>query len=247
MKPMKNDLTINESKSTVIRGRRNFLKMSGLAVAGTGLLLVGCNDDEDDNNQQQNNYPGMRDGVFDLGGGDLGILTYAYALEQLEADFSTRVVNNAAFATAFSSTEQQAMIDIYNHEVMHREFFRNYLTDVLPDPENQLLQNLTFDYGTLNFGDRTAVLNMAKSLEATGIAAYNGAGRYLTNPQHLLLAGKIVSVEGRHAAAISMMIDPNSDQFAPTPLDPAQMPSQVLNTIDSMNLIQTNFSANFLS
>jgi len=36
----------------------------------------------------------------------------------------------------------------------------------------------------------------------TTLAAYNGAGKYLTTPANLLLAGKIVSVEARHAAAI---------------------------------------------
>ena len=38
------------------------------------------------------------------------------------------------------------------------------------------------------------------------MAAYNGAGQYLKKGEYLLLAGKIVSVEARHAAAIRDMI-----------------------------------------
>lgn len=63
--------------------RRNFLKFSGIALAGTGLLLAGCSDDDDASTPPASNQlPGVRNGVFDLGGGDYGVLTYASALEQ---------------------------------------------------------------------------------------------------------------------------------------------------------------------
>ena len=48
--------------------------------------MVGCNDGD--------GFNFMDDTVFDLGQGDVGVLNYAYALEQLEADFYTKVVNN---------------------------------------------------------------------------------------------------------------------------------------------------------
>ena len=52
-----------------------------------GLTMVGCNDGD--------GFNFMDDTVFDLGQGDVGVLNYAYALEQLEiADFYTKVVNN---------------------------------------------------------------------------------------------------------------------------------------------------------
>jgi hypothetical protein len=43
--------------------------------------------------------------------------------------------------------------------------------------------------------------------EDLGVAAYNGAGKYLTSADYLTVAGKIVSVEARHAAAIRDMRD----------------------------------------
>jgi hypothetical protein len=43
---------------------------------------------------------------FDLGGNDFGVLSYAYALEQLEADFYTKVVNATNFRITFNATEQ---------------------------------------------------------------------------------------------------------------------------------------------
>lgn len=235
--------------------RRNFLKISGLGAIGAGLILAGCSDDDDNNNPiiGANNYPGVRNGVFDLGGGDFGILTYAYALEQLEADFYTKVVNASQFNSAFSTEQRSVLTDLYNHEVIHREFFKAALTANLPDASTQLLPNLTFDYGSLNFNDPTTVLATAKALEDTGVAAYNGAGRYITNADYLLLAGKIVSVEARHAAAIRSLINPNSADFAgdnvvdpTTGLDQARRPQVIISEVAALDFIQTPFTAQFL-
>ena len=110
---------------------------------------------------------------------------------------------------------------------------------------------MAFNYGTLNFSSRTAVLATAKALEDTGVAAYNGAGKLLTNPDYLLLAGKIVSVEARHASAIRSVINPNSKDFAgddvidiTSGLDQAKNPSVILPIAGGF--ITTEFSANFL-
>jgi hypothetical protein len=101
--------------------------------------------------------------------------------------------------------------DLYNHEVIHREFFKAALTGALPDPK-QLLPNLAFNYGALNFNSRNEVLATAKALEDTGLLHITALE--MTNPDYLLLAGKIVSVEARHASAIRSLINPNSADFA---------------------------------
>jgi hypothetical protein len=41
----------------------------------------------------------------------------------------------------------------------------------------------------------------AKTFEDLGVAAYNGAGKLIKNIDYLKAAGRIVSVEARHAAA----------------------------------------------
>jgi len=229
------------------------LKISGLTMAATGLILTGCNDDDDRGTTPpaSNQLPGVRNGVFDLGGGDFGVLTYAYALEQLEADFYTRVVNGNTFGSIFSSEEQQVLSDLYAHEVIHREFFKAALSGALPNPSSQLLPALEFDYGTVNFGDRLSVLNTAKTLEDTGVAAYNGAGRLITSADYLLLAGKIVSVEARHASAIRSLLNPDSKDFAgddvvsaSNGLDQAKTPAQIIAAAGGF--FETPFTAQFL-
>ena len=257
---MKNVVQIKEVNSP-IKNRREFLKISGLTVLSTGLFLTGCSNDNElglANNTNsltskygQGHFPGTKDGVFDLGAGDLGVLTYAYALEQLEADFYTRVVNASGFTSNFTAEDQQVLVDLYHHEVIHREFFKTALTGALPNPKHQLLPHLEFNYGSLNFNSRTDVLATAKALEDTGVAAYNGAGRLITNPDYLLLAGKIVSVEARHASAIRSLINPNSKDFAGddvvdtiTGLDVKKNPSEVIAI--ASGFIATTFTALYL-
>ncbi|QLE01633.1 ferritin-like domain-containing protein [Galbibacter sp. BG1] len=225
--------------------RRQFLKLGGLAVAGTGLLMA-CNNDDD-----QDMMMPPDGGVFDLGEGDLGVLNYAYALEQLEADFYTKVVNS--FYANISDQERQVLTDLYYHEVNHRDFFQTAITAAVDGNTELVLPQLEFDYGNLDFNNRDQVLATAKTLEDTGVAAYNGAGRLISNPDYLLIAGKIVSVEARHASAIRTLINPGSADFAgddivtvDTGLDAALDPSDILAAVAATGFIKTEFTANNL-
>lgn len=225
------------------KSRRQFVKLSGMAVIGTGLLMACSNDDDVSSTDDD-----MNGDVFDLGSGDVGILNYAYALEQLEADFYSKVVNN--MFTGASMEEQQIMEDLYKHEVIHRDFFSAALNSVAN--ENQVLPTLEFDYGNLDWNDRDQVLSTARALEDTGVAAYNGAGKLISNPDYLVVAGKIVSVEARHAAAIRSLIDPFSTYFAgddiigSNGLGLAKSPATILAEVGQLGFIQTEFTANNL-
>ncbi|MFH6987011.1 ferritin-like domain-containing protein [Flavobacterium collinsii] len=247
---MKNEVKIHEVDPS-LNNRRSFLKLSGLTLVSAGLIMAGCSDNDNNNDMEDTTLPGIRNGVFDLGSGDFGVLTYAYALEQLEADFYTKVVNSATFNVTFNPIERQVLTDLYHHEVIHRDFFKAALTGALPDPSSQLLPSLAFNYGSLNFNSRTEVLATAKALEDTGVAAYNGAGKLIKSADYLLLAGKIVSVEARHASAIRSLINPNSKDFAgddivnaTTGLDAAQDPSKILPIAGGF--ITTKFTAKYL-
>ena len=196
---MKKTISVSNQGATLDTGRRNFLKLSGVGIAMAGLTLIGCDDNE---------FDFMQNSVFDLGKGDVGVLNYAYALEQLEADFYTKVVNN--FYSGISSAEKEIFTDLYHHEVIHRDFFKAAISGAT----SNVLPTLEFQYPNVNFNDRNSVLATAKALEDTGVAAYNGAGKYITNGDYLVIAGKIVSVEARHASAIRNLINPGSADFS---------------------------------
>jgi hypothetical protein len=102
--------------------------------------------------------------------------------------------------------EKQVFDDLYYHEVIHREFFKAAITAAGVTP----LKDLTPDFSAISFNDRTSVLNTAKAFEDLGSAAYIGAGQYITSPAYLFLAGKIASVEARHAALIRDLVSENT-------------------------------------
>ncbi|MBA3317024.1 MAG: ferritin-like domain-containing protein [Gemmatimonadales bacterium] len=165
-----------------------------------------------------------------LGTGDVGILNYAYALEQLEAAFYVQVVTTPY--TGITAEETQILTDIRDHEVIHREFLKAVLAaGAIPD--------LTVDFTGVDFTSRASVLGTAKTFEDLGVSAYNGAGQLLESADYLLLAGKIVSVEARHASAIRDLLNPLSADFAgddvvdpDTGLDAARSPAEVLPLAD---------------
>ena len=97
------------------------------------------------------------------------------------------------------------------------------------------IATVTFNFDTIDFTNRASVLGTAKVFEDLGVSAYNGAGKLITNPDYLLIAGKIVSVEARHASAIRDLLMPNTASFSgddvitPTNgLDGAKTPAEVL-------------------
>ena len=189
--------------------RRSFFMYAGATAGATALVLAGCKDDN-------NNNPA----VTDVGSGDGGILNYAYALEQLEAAFYAQVRTSAYYlASGTSAAFKQVFDDLALHEAIHRDFLKAALTANSITP----LKDLTPDFSSIDFTTLNGILTAARTFEDTGVAAYNGAGRYLTNNTFLGLAGKIVSVEARHAALIRDMITYNSfvssdvvNTFSPT-------------------------------
>lgn len=151
-----------------------------------GLLLTSCDDDDDNNTNAD----------IDVGSGDTGVLNFAFALEQLEAAFYERVKGGDYYkGLAANSAEKQILDDIALHEKAHVEFFRTALGSAA-------IKNLEPNFDAINFNDRANVLLNAQTFEDLGVAAYNGSGRYIQTVANLVIAGKIVSVEARHAALI---------------------------------------------
>lgn len=234
---------LQTSQPGKVNSRRNFLKIGGMAAVGSSLLLYACSDDDDVMSQ-----PPIED-VFDLGSGDIGILNYAYALEQLEAAFYQNVLDGAYFASA-SPEERLILEDLYKHEVIHREFFKAAL-NAAAEP-NQVLPALEVNFSAVDFSSRESVLSTAQTLEDTGVAAYNGAGNLIQNPDYLVIAGKIVSVEARHASAIRSIYQDDNTAFAgPGVVDEnglglAKSPEMILQDVKNTGFVTTEFTANNL-
>jgi hypothetical protein len=161
----------------------------------------------------------------ELGDGDIGVLNYAYALEQLEAAFYTQVLDTP-FGT-MQVNDERILRQIRDHEIAHRDFLKGALG-------RNAIPGLEVDFSGVDFSDRRSVLGTAEVFENLGVAAYNGAGQLISNPDYLVAAGSIVSIEARHAAAISDLLRPFSAQAVgrghvdSKGLDEAFLPSKVL-------------------
>ena len=172
--------------------RRSFLRYAGVGAASVGLLATAaCHKDHNVT---------LTTGI-DIGSGDIGILNFAYALEQLEAAFYIQVI--ATPYTGISASEKTMLTSIRDHEILHRNFFKAALGAMA-------IPALTPDFSSIDFSSRAKVLAAAAAFEDTGVMAYDGAGYLIKDVNYLALAGKIVSVEARHAAYIRDLITPGS-------------------------------------
>ncbi len=213
--------------------RRDFIKYSGAFASALALTMYGCEDNTTGitsiSNEELNPLTAAKgkDGnKVNLGSGDVGVLNYAYALEQLEAAFYTKVLENPP--SDLSPQEMRVLEDLQKHEVAHRDFYKAALGD-------NAIPALQVDFSSISFENAESVLVASRTFEDLGVSAYNGAGQLLENTDLLLVAGKIVSVEARHAAAIRDLIKPRTAHFAgddvvnDNGLDVVRTPSEVLN------------------
>ncbi len=205
--------------------RRGFFQRFGAGTAAFAVVASGCDSNEDDDPDA--------DAVTISFADDFGVLNYAYALEQLEYGFYQQVTQGGYFRSlATSSEERQILQDLRDHELAHVDFFNAALG-------TNAIGELTPDFDAIDFDDRTSVLTTARTFEDVGVSAYNGAGQYFINPDFLTIAGKIVSVEARHAAAIRSILAPTdrrafagNDVVDPTTgLDVVRTPAQVLTAV----------------
>ena len=224
--------------------RRRFVRMLG--VGGSIVMLPSifgaCDDDDDPVQPSPPPPPATAAITFDLRS-DIGIFRFAHTLEQLEAAFYTAVVGAANFSTLFNAEEREVLTDLRNHEVIHREFFRTALgAQAVPDI-SPYLNTTTI---TALLATRASILGAARLFEDLGVAAYNGAGKYLQDARNLLVAGKIVSVEARHAAIIRDLLPPTGqdanrafagdDVVDTRGLDVKLEPAAVLAKVDGANV-----------
>jgi Ferritin-like domain len=120
---------------------------------------------------------------------DAEVLRFALLMEDLQAAFYADAVKRGALSGELLEYAQV----VGGHEREHAAFVRKALGSGAPKPPQS------------DFGDATTstkrFTSTAIKLEDLGVAAYDGAATSLS-PGVLAAAGKIVSVEARHAAWI---------------------------------------------
>ena len=186
--------------------RRLFLRQMGLVVsASTATFLASCS--QEPSVDPATNRSGARtgveylpDGTIDLGSGDIGIANLAYTLDQLETAFYRTAYERATGVTA---TDRQVLADLHDHELAQREFFKALLGGFA-------VPMLDFNFSGVDFSNRNAVFDAAQQFENVGVGAFNGTGPLIQDVEVLKIAGKMVSIEARHATLARHMIAPRT-------------------------------------
>ena len=155
---------------------------------------------------------------------DVEVLNYALTLEHLEAAFYKQVV-----ASGKLTGKNLAVLTIVrDDEAAHVQAISQGLSQAGATPVKPRASDNFAALGDLNA--EAGILKVAALLEATGVAAYNGAAREITNKTILGVAGSIVAVEARHTGQLNALVDPNANPV-PNAFEKATPPADILKVV----------------
>jgi hypothetical protein len=148
---------------------------------------------------------------------DVEVLNYALTLEHLEAAFYEMAGMYEFGTDPYGNDIGAYLATIGEHEAAHV----TTLTDVITQLGGTPVTRAEYDFGVT---DAQTFLTTAATLENVGVAAYDGAGAAIQNPDLLTAAGSIVAVEARHAAYLNVITGTSAFPAAvETPLTPAEV------------------------
>jgi hypothetical protein len=186
--------------------RRRFLaRLGGAGAAGSfALFLAACGSSKKTTLTPGGSNPktGAGTGTDRYGKGDLGIAIYALTLEYIETEFYTQAIASGKLtgptlelAKRFGSQEAQHVAALEAYVTQHDG-------TVPAKPKTKF-----------TLSSPAVILQQAVTFENLGASAYLGQADRIVDKQLLAAALTIHSVEGRHAAALSVAagVDPTPD------------------------------------
>ncbi len=188
-------------------GRSSFLMKGVLAAGATyGAFAAG---------------PILRKAFAQDGGseGDIEILNFALTLEYLETAFYEAAVKEADLSSEVAALAKQFGEQEQEHV--------DGLTQAIEDLGGKPVEAPKVDFGDA-FASEDSFLQTGITFEDLGVSAYNGAGPAITSKELLAVAGQIVQIEGRHAAAVR---NAAGEPAAPDAFDPTLTVEEVTKAV----------------
>ncbi|HEY5262501.1 MAG TPA: ferritin-like domain-containing protein [Solirubrobacteraceae bacterium] len=158
--------------------------------------------------------PFVSQALAQTGGGDAEILNFALTLEYLESTFYEVKGKQVGLSGQAKTYAEEFGMEESQHVAA--------LMGAIKELGGKPVKKPTFVFPATN---EKSFLALASVLENTGVGAYNGAAPSLKSKQLLGVAGSIVQVEARHAAAIDLLIEksPTPNGGFDLPLTKAQV------------------------
>lgn len=128
---------------------------------------------------------------------DLSILNFALTLEYLEAAFYKEAVDSGALSGPVLELARLLNNDEQTHVTALRQTIRRFGARPISKPN--------FNFMDTN-KEQGRFLETSFTLENTGVRAYVGQAPRIQSRQLLASAASIATVEGRHAAAVAVLI-----------------------------------------
>jgi rubrerythrin len=161
--------------------------------------------------------PLVRRAFAQSGGGDVEILNFALTLEYLEAAFYEKAIAEVDLGGETREFAQTILDDENEHVAALAKTIKSLGGKAVAKP--------MFEFP---LGDEAAFLELAQTLENTGVSAYDGAAPMIKSKELLATAGSIVQVEARHAARVRLA---RNEPPAPNAFDPTLTQAQVLKAV----------------
>jgi rubrerythrin len=206
--------------------RRRFLqRVGGAGAAGSfALFLAACGSKKTETTPGGSNpKTGAGTGTDRYGPGDLGIAIYALNLEYIETDFYEKAIASGKLSGRVLELAKR----FGAQEAQHVAALEAYVTGHGEKPPEK--PQTKFSLAT-----SAEILTQAVTFENLGASAYLGQADRIQDKELLAAALTIHSVEGRHAAALSIASGVN-----PTPDGAFASPQTATNVI---NAIQPNLA-----
>jgi rubrerythrin len=132
---------------------------------------------------------------------DIRALNYALIAEQLEAAFYNQYVskyNSSDYTRNGFADASKYLIVVREHENAHVQYLRMTITQRKGTPVPVCSYNFTVN-------NVSQFIQTAGALENTGVKAYNGAIGTISDPDLILAAATVATVEARHAAYLNQL------------------------------------------
>ena len=203
---------------------RRFTRRAGAggALASFGLLLAACgggDEDEDTTAGSEDADPAAGVSKKDRDA-DIEVLNFALTLEVLEATFYQEALRQVG---GLSGELQALTEEIESNESEHV----TGLTEAIESLGGKPVKAPELDFGNA-FASTDSYLELAQTLEDTGVSAYNGAAPEIQSEEVLSTAGSIVQIEARHASLIRLQ---RGEEPAPNAFDETLTQDEVLDAV----------------